>query len=165
MRSEVARHRPKDRIRTRFSLPGPPFTVHWSRTIFAVTLIHLIFERFYAVKHLGAIVIPLACGMALYVWTLPASMREVDALNPALQNQPLMTAHVSLAILSYATFAVSFAAAVLYLIARRRRLTWLPSADLLEGLGQGPARVRRRVNRAGPVLPLHTDRGMLESRS
>ena len=89
--------------------------------ILAATLIYLLFERMYGVRQLGAIVIPLVFGMCLYVWSLPPNMREVDALNPALQNQPLMTAHVSVAILSYSTFAVSFAAAVLYLIAKDAR--------------------------------------------
>ena len=56
-------------------------------------------------------------------------------LIPALQNQPLMTTHVSLAILAYATFSVAFAAAVLYLIENRWHVAWLPSADLLDDLG------------------------------
>jgi cytochrome c-type biogenesis protein CcsB len=116
--------------------------------IFALTLIYLIFERLYDVKQLGAIVVTIAFGMSVYVWSLPASMREVDALNPALQNQPLMTAHVSMAILSYATFAVSFAAAVLYLVASRRRIAWLPSADMLDDIGY------RAVTLGFPMLAL-----------
>lgn len=103
--------------------------------IFAVTLIYLIFERMYEAKQLGAIVVPIAFGMSVYVWTLPAGLREVDALNPALQNRPLMTAHVSMAILSYSTFAVSFAAAVLFLIANRRKIAWLPSPEMLDDIG------------------------------
>lgn len=116
--------------------------------VFAATLMYLIFERMYQVKQLGAIVMAIAFGMALYVWSLPASMREVDALNPALQNQPLMTAHVSMAILSYATFAVSFAAAVLYLIASRRRVSWLPSPEMLDDIGY------RAVTLGFPMLAL-----------
>lgn len=116
--------------------------------IFALTLIYMIFERFYEVKQLGAIAISIACGMSLYVWTLPPRMREVDSLNPALQNQPLMTAHVSMAILAYATFAVSFAAAVLYLIAIRRQISWLPSAEMLDDIGY------RAVTLGFPMLAL-----------
>ena len=103
--------------------------------IFLVALVYLLFERSYGVRQLGAIVLPIAVGMALYVWSLPADQREVNALIPALQNRPLMTAHVSLAILAYATFAVAFAAAVLYLLAVRWRIAWLPSPDLLDDLG------------------------------
>ena len=106
-----------------------------STFIFLVALIYLLFERSYKVRQPGAIVLPIAVGMVLYVWSLPAGLREVDALIPALQNRPLMTAHVSLAILAYATFAVAFAAAVLYLIASRWRVAWLPSAELLDDLG------------------------------
>ncbi|MFN8593000.1 MAG: c-type cytochrome biogenesis protein CcsB [Thermomicrobiales bacterium] len=106
-----------------------------STFIFLAGLIYLLFERWYGVRHLGAIVMPLISGMIAYVWTLPAEMREVNGLIPALQNRPLMTVHVSMAILAYATFAVAFAAAVLFLIADRWRVSWLPSAELLDDLG------------------------------
>ncbi len=102
--------------------------------VFAVTLIYALFERWYQVRHLGAIVMPVALGMAAYVWWLPGELREVDDLIPALQNQPLMTAHVSAAIFAYATFAVSFAAAILFLINQRRRITWLPSPEMLDDI-------------------------------
>ncbi len=102
--------------------------------IFLVVLVYLLFERWYGVRQVGVVVLPIAVGMALYVWSLPVSMREVDPLIPALQNLPLMTLHVSLAILAYATFAVSFGAAVLYLVANGRRLSWLPSPALLDDL-------------------------------
>jgi cytochrome c-type biogenesis protein CcsB len=106
-----------------------------STFILLAGLVYLLFERWYGVRQLGAIVLPIVVAMAAYVWVLPASMREVDPLIPALQNQPLMTTHVSLAILAYATFSVAFAAAVLFLIANRWRVSWLPSADLLDDLG------------------------------
>ena len=102
--------------------------------IFAVTLIYALFERWYEVRQLGAIVLPVAVGMSAYVWTLPVQLREVDSLIPALQNRPLMTAHVSSAIFAYATFAVSFAAAVLYLLNRNRRISWLPSQEMLDDM-------------------------------
>jgi cytochrome c-type biogenesis protein CcsB len=102
--------------------------------VFVVTLFYGVIERKYGVRQLGTIVLPIAVGMVLYVWSLPRQLREVDDLIPALQNQPLMTAHVSAAILAYATFAVSFAAAVLYLVNERRRLAWLPSADMLDDI-------------------------------
>jgi ABC-type transport system involved in cytochrome c biogenesis permease subunit len=98
-------------------------------------LVYLLFERWYGVRQLGAIVLPIVVAMCAYIWLLPHDMREVDALIPALQNQPLMTTHVSLAILAYATFAVAFAAAVLFLIADRWQVSWLPSAELLDDLG------------------------------
>ncbi len=102
--------------------------------VFAVSLIYLLFERSYGAKQLGAIVMPIAVGMAIYVFSLPASNREVNPLIPALQNRPLMTAHVSMAIFAYASFAVSFAAAVLYLVTHRRRVAWLPSPEMLDDI-------------------------------
>lgn len=102
--------------------------------IFAITLIYALFERWYDVKQMGAIVAPVALGMAAYVWTLPGDLREVDGLIPALQHQPLMTAHVSSAIFAYATFAVSFAAAILFLIQQNRRVAWLPSPEMLDDI-------------------------------
>ena len=106
-----------------------------STFIFLLALIYLLFERSYGVRQLGAIVLPIVVGMVLYVWSLPAELREVDALIPALQNRPLMTAHVSLAILAYAAFAVAFAAAVFYLLVSRWRIAWLPSAEMLDDIG------------------------------
>lgn len=98
-------------------------------------LVYVVFERAYGVRQLGAIVLPIAIGMAVYVWTLPAALREVDPLIPALQEIPLMTIHVSLALLAYSTFAVAFAAAALFLAVSHWRVRWLPSTDLLDDLG------------------------------
>jgi cytochrome c-type biogenesis protein CcsB len=103
--------------------------------VLLAVVVYLIFERWYGVRQLGAIVLPLVVGMCAYIWLLPADLREVNALIPALQNRPLMTVHVSMAILAYATFAVAFAAAVLFLVANRWRVAWLPSPDLLDDLG------------------------------
>ncbi|HET8524828.1 MAG TPA: cytochrome c biogenesis protein CcsA, partial [Thermomicrobiales bacterium] len=116
--------------------------------VFTISLIYVLFERMYGVKQLGAIVIPIAFGMVLYIWSLPAGMREIQGLNPALQNQPLMTAHVSMAIMSYSTFAVSFAAAILYLIKVNREVAWLPSAEMLDDIGY------RAVTIGFPMLAL-----------
>ncbi len=116
--------------------------------VFVLTLAYMLFERFYEVKQLGAIVMTIALGMCLYLWSLPPRMREVDALNPALQNRPLMTVHVSAAIIAYATFAVSFAAAILFLIQIRKNVSWLPGADMLDDIGY------RAVTVGFPMLAL-----------
>ena len=116
--------------------------------VFTASLFYAAVERKYEVKHLGAIVVPIALGMAIYVWTLPARLREVDDLIPALQYNTLMTAHVSSAILAYATFAVSFAAAVLFLINQKRRVSWLPSPEMLDDIAY------RSVTIGFPMLSL-----------
>ena len=103
--------------------------------VFAVALIYMLMERYYRVRQVGAIVFTVALLMALYIWSLPAWMREVNPVIPALQSGPLMWFHVGSAIAAYAAFSVAFGAAVLYLIGERRRFSWLPSADLLDDLG------------------------------
>ncbi len=102
--------------------------------VLAISLIYLIFERTYGLRQLGSIVVSIAFLMTVYIWSLSPALREVDPLIPALQARPIMTAHVSSAILAYATFAVSFAAAIMFLIANRWRVSWLPSPDLLDDI-------------------------------
>jgi cytochrome c-type biogenesis protein CcsB len=105
-----------------------------STFVFLIGLIYLLFERHYGVRQLGAIVMPITLGMIAYIWSLPADLREVNPLIPALQNRPMMTIHVSMAILAYSSFAVAFGAAVLYLIAAHSRVAWLPTPALLDDL-------------------------------
>lgn len=99
-----------------------------------LAILTLVFERMYKVRQLGAITATVAAGMTLYIWMLPADMREVNPLIPALQSNKILTFHVGAAVLSYATFTVAFGAAVLYLIAERRRVSWLPSAEMLDDI-------------------------------
>lgn len=100
--------------------------------ILAISIMYIAFERMYNIKQLGAIVMPIAFGMSIYIWSLPADLREVTPLIPALQARPIMTFHVSSAIFAYATFAVSFAAAIFYLIKSKRNIRWLPSLEVLD---------------------------------
>jgi len=102
---------------------------------FWVCVLHLIFERIYKVRQLSAIVMSIAALMTLYIWSLPADMREVSQVIPALQANNIMAFHVGSFTLAYATFAISFGAAVLYLIAERRTVAWLPSAEMLDDVG------------------------------
>ncbi len=102
---------------------------------FWVCMLHLIFERMYKVRQLGAIVMTIAALMTLYIWSLPADMREVSQVMPALQANNIMAFHVGSFTLAYATFAISFGAAILYLIAERRTVNWLPSAEMLDDVG------------------------------
>ena len=54
-------------------------------------------------------------------------------LVPALQNAPLLTIHVGMAVLSYGIFATSFAAGVAYLVqGQGDRFAWLPSHKVLD---------------------------------
>ena len=52
---------------------------------------------------------------------------------PALQNAPLLTIHVGMAVISYGIFATSFAAGVGYLVqGPDDRFAWLPSHKVLD---------------------------------
>lgn len=103
--------------------------------VFWVTVLAIVFEKMYKVRQLGAITMSIAALMTLYIWSLPERMREVDPLIPALQANGIMTVHVGTASLAYATFAVAFGSAVLFLIAEGRRIHWLPSAEMLDDIG------------------------------
>ncbi|HZC31331.1 MAG TPA: c-type cytochrome biogenesis protein CcsB [Gaiellaceae bacterium] len=83
-------------------------------------------------RALGAIVVPTALAVLWYASTLPA---DAAPLVPALQNNLLLTAHVAVSIVAYGTFAVSFGAAVLYLLQERVPAGILPDAGLLDEIG------------------------------
>ncbi len=116
--------------------------------ILAILVMYLLFERRYATRQLGAIVLPIASGMAIYVWSLPNSLRESTELIPALQNNLMMTVHVSAAVFAYATFAVSFASAILFLVQDRWNVSWLPKKAMLDDIGY------RAVTIGFPLLAL-----------
>ncbi|MCO5225324.1 MAG: c-type cytochrome biogenesis protein CcsB [Thermomicrobiales bacterium] len=103
--------------------------------VFWACVLNVAFERMYKVRQLGAIVMSIAALMCLYIWSLPNDMREVSPLVPALQANNIMAFHVGSFVLAYATFAVAFGAAILYLIAERGRASWLPSAEMLDDVG------------------------------
>jgi cytochrome c-type biogenesis protein CcsB len=86
--------------------------------------------RRYAIRSIGFLPLGVALALLLYASSLP---REISQLVPALQNPPLLTIHVGMAVLSYGIFATSFAAGVAYLIqGQRDRFAWLPSHKVLD---------------------------------
>jgi cytochrome c-type biogenesis protein CcsB len=96
-------------------------------------------ERRYAVRSIGFVPLGVALGLFLFSWTLP---QEIESLVPALQNPPLLTIHVGMAMVSYGIFAMSFAAGLAYLVQERRladgrtvdRFGWLPSRETLDAV-------------------------------
>ena len=99
---------------------------------FAVSILggYLVLSRRYPIRSIGFIPTGVALALALYASSLPS---EVKPLVPALQNAPLLTIHVGMAVLSYGIFATSFAAGVGYLIqGRNDRFSWLPSHRVLD---------------------------------
>jgi cytochrome c-type biogenesis protein CcsB len=93
---------------------------------------HLYFEFRYGLRSLAILVLPVCLAMLAYAATVPSN---IDPLVPALQNSTLLTVHVAVAIAAYGAFALSFAAAVLFLVNRHDRLRWLPSRAMLDEVG------------------------------
>ena len=58
--------------------------------VFAISLIYVMFERFYKTRHLGSIAMTIAFAMTVYIWMLPADLREVNPLIPALQGKSVV---------------------------------------------------------------------------
>jgi cytochrome c-type biogenesis protein CcsB len=91
---------------------------------------YLFLQRRYPIRAIGFIPTGIALALLLYASSLPSSISQ---LVPALQNPPLITIHVGLAVLSYGIFATSFAAGVGYLLqGRTDRFAWLPSHKVLD---------------------------------
>ncbi len=98
----------------------------------SILLGFLLLERRYPIRSIAFIPVAVALGLALYASSLP---HEINALVPALQNPPLLTIHVGMAVLSYGIFATSFAAGVGYLVqGRADRFAWLPSHKVLDAV-------------------------------
>jgi cytochrome c-type biogenesis protein CcsB len=112
------------------------FTVAFA---FGILAGYLALERRYPVRSIGLVPLGMALGLFLYSSTLP---QEIEALVPALQNPPLLTIHVGLAMVSYGILAMSFAAGLGFLVQERRladgrtvdRFAWLPARETLDAV-------------------------------
>ncbi|HEY3163561.1 MAG TPA: cytochrome c biogenesis protein CcsA [Candidatus Limnocylindrales bacterium] len=103
------------------------FTVAFATSI---TGGYLYLSRRYPIRSIGFIPTGVALGLLLYAASLPS---QISQLVPALQNPPLITIHVGLAVLSYGIFATSFAAGVGYLVqGQHDRFAWLPGHKVLD---------------------------------
>ena len=100
----------------RWYLSGrPPFASIYEMLlsfVWAVAALTLVAEKKFGVKIIGSITMPLAVVCVILMQLLPS---EVRPLVPALQSTWLHV-HVTLAMLSYAACAVSFALAMMFLI-------------------------------------------------
>jgi cytochrome c-type biogenesis protein CcsB len=99
---------------------------------FAFSMIggYLFLQRRYPIRTIGFLPLGVALALLLYASSLPS---EIKPLVPALQNAPLLTIHVGMAVLSYGIFATSFAAGVAYLVqGQDDRFAWLPTHKVLD---------------------------------
>ena len=91
---------------------------------------YLFLARRYPIRQIGFIPVGVSLAMLLYASSLPS---EIEPLVPALQNAPLLTIHVGMAVLAYGIFATAFAAGVGYLVqGTTDRIAWLPSHKTLD---------------------------------
>jgi cytochrome c-type biogenesis protein CcsB len=91
---------------------------------------YLYLQRRYPIRSIGFIPIGVSFALLLYASSLPSA---IDPLQPALQNPPLLTIHVGMAVISYGIFATSFAAGVGFLVqGTSDRFAWLPSHKVLD---------------------------------
>jgi cytochrome c-type biogenesis protein CcsB len=100
----------------RWSVAGrPPFSNMYEMLlsfVWTLALLTLIAERAYRVKIIGSITMPITVVSVILMQLLPSDVRP---LVPALQSTWLQV-HVTLAMLSYAACALSFALAMMFLI-------------------------------------------------
>ncbi len=97
---------------------------------FGIVAAYLYLGRRYPLKSVAFLPIGVAFFLIVYAFTLP---QAISPLVPALDNPPLLTIHVAMAVISYGVLAVSFAAAVGYLIqGKENRVSWLPPAKVLD---------------------------------
>jgi cytochrome c-type biogenesis protein CcsB len=111
---------------------GPWGSLYEFSVAFAFSMIggYLFLQRRYPIRSIGFIPVGVALAILLYASSLPG---EIQPLVPALQNAPLLTIHVGMAVLSYGIFATSFAAGVGYLVqGQDDRFAWLPSHKVLD---------------------------------
>jgi cytochrome c-type biogenesis protein CcsB len=91
---------------------------------------YLFLQRRYPIRSIGFLPLGVALFLVGYAATLPST---IEPLVPALQNPPLITIHVAMAMISYGIFATSFGAAVAYLAqGPNDRYSWLPSHKVLD---------------------------------
>ena len=115
---------------------GPFANQHEFAVSFAwgILAVYLYFLWRYRIRMLSLIVMPVTLGLMIYAQSLDTG---IQPLVPALQNNLLLTLHVSTAIIAYGAACVSFGGAVLYLLHDRlsKKIRVMPSKDLFDEIG------------------------------
>jgi cytochrome c-type biogenesis protein CcsB len=97
---------------------------------FGILAGYLFLQRRYPIRTVAFLPLGVALFLVAYAATLP---HQIEPLVPALDNAPLLTIHVAMAMISYGIFATAFGAAVAYLVqGPRDRYAWLPSHKVLD---------------------------------
>jgi cytochrome c-type biogenesis protein CcsB len=112
-----------------------PFTNQYEFSVsfaWGILVAYVYFERRYHVRTIGLLILPITASFLIYALYLGAS---ANPLVPALQNPPLLITHIAVAVVAYGAFAISFAAAVLYLVQPEEGRPGLPKPALLDEMG------------------------------
>jgi cytochrome c-type biogenesis protein CcsB len=113
---------------------GPWGNMYEFSIAFAVGILggYLVLERRYAIRSLAFLPLGVALFLVGYAASLPAT---IEPLVPALDNAPLLTVHVAMAMIAYGVLAISFAAAIGYLVqGEDDRFAWLPGHEVLDAV-------------------------------
>jgi cytochrome c-type biogenesis protein CcsB len=113
---------------------GPWGNMYEFSIAFAVGILgsYLFLQRRYPIRAIAFLPLGVALFLVGYASTLPAT---IEPLVPALDNPPLLTVHVAMAMIAYGVLAVSFGAAVGYLVqGQGDRFEWLPSHKVLDAV-------------------------------
>lgn len=94
-----------------------------------VLLADLALERRTDTHVISGIALPVALVLMVYAVAIAGTAAP---LPPALQNGLLLTAHVAVAIVAYATLTIAFASAGLFLVQTRFERPWLPAPERLD---------------------------------
>ena len=111
---------------------GPWGNMYEFSIAFAVGILggYLFLGRRYPIRSIAFLPLGVALFLVGYAASLPAA---IEPLVPALDNPPLLTVHVAMAMIAYGVLAVSFGAAVGYLAqGEHDRFGWLPSYKVLD---------------------------------
>ena len=111
----------------------------------AVLGVFIYFEWKHQIRGLALLVLPVALALMFYASNLD---NTISPLIPALQNSLLLTLHVATAVIGNGAAAVSFGAAVLFLLRPYLKVRGIPSQEVLEEAGY------RAVVLAFPMLTL-----------
>lgn len=121
-----------------------------------LVLAYIFFEVRYQTRALGIAAAGFATLLLLFAIWVGAAFNQAEPvifkqITPALQDNPILTIHVSMMIVSYAFFIVAFACGVIMLVqgdAAKPRFAWLPTTEAVDELGY------RAVTIGFPLLAL-----------
>ena len=109
------------------ALGRPPFgtlSEAVSVSVWFIVLLEMWIERHYAVKVLGAFVLPIVLTLSVSILVRPLSLTQI---GPALRNAWIWV-HIVLALVGIAAFVLNFAGAIMYLLQERQLKIKRPGA-------------------------------------